>query len=102
MTKRRTNPDPSGESKPDAKHSESGTPIRLILVDSETSPASTKEFAAEDSAPRRSKRRATPGERVHVILPPELAMKLRLAAVRQRRSVSDAATEAITAWLADH
>ena len=46
-----------------------------------------------------AKRRKDPGERVHVILPPDLAMKLRLAAVRQRRSVSDAATEAITAWL---
>lgn len=60
--------------------------------------AAVEQFTGEAEATGQKRRKAA-GERVHVILPPDLAMKLRLAAVRQRRSVSDAATEAVEAWL---
>lgn len=44
-------------------------------------------------------RRSEPGERVHVLLPPDVAQELRLAAVRDRRSVSDLVTEVLRAHL---
>ena len=67
------------------------TPVAAAVVE---------QFTGEAKATGQ-KRRKTPGERVHVILPEDIAMKLRLAAVRQRRSVSEGATEAIESWLGE-
>jgi hypothetical protein len=44
-------------------------------------------------------RREESGERVAAYLPPELASRLRVACAIQRRSVSNAITEAVEAWL---
>lgn len=46
-----------------------------------------------------SLRRESSGERLSVYLPPELAQELRIKSVRQRRSVSDAVTEAVRQWV---
>ena len=46
-----------------------------------------------------SLRRETSGERLSVYLPPELAQELRIKSVKQRRSVSDAVTEAVRQWV---
>jgi hypothetical protein len=50
----------------------------------------------EGSAPRL--RRVGQGERVTLYLPPELVKQVRLLCVEERRSMSDAATEALTEW----
>lgn len=64
--------------------------------------------ASEDPAPRAAKRKApkesklrrpTRGERVAVYLPPELMEELRIRCVQERRSVSDAVTEAVGRWV---
>lgn len=47
-------------------------------------------------------RRVQKGERVTLYLPPELAKRVRLLCVEERRSMSDATTEALTAWTARH
>ncbi len=44
-------------------------------------------------------RRSELGERVAVYLPPELAAELRVRCARERRSLSDAVTAAVEAWL---
>lgn len=44
-------------------------------------------------------KRASLGERVTVYLPPKLAEKIRQRCVRERRSLSDAMTEAAEAWI---
>lgn len=43
-------------------------------------------------------RRVEKGERVTLYLPPELAKRVRLLCVEERRSMSDATTEALTEW----
>ncbi len=51
-------------------------------------------------SPKESKlRRASRGERVAVYLPPEIVEQLRIRCVQERRSVSDAVSDAVTAWL---
>lgn len=45
------------------------------------------------------RRRAVPGERLALYLPKELAHELRVAAVTDRRSLSDAVTDAVREWL---
>jgi hypothetical protein len=44
-------------------------------------------------------RRPERGERVSIYVPPELAEALRVRCAKERRSVSDAVTEAVTVWL---
>ena len=44
-------------------------------------------------------RRQDPGERLAVYLPPELVEALRIRCVRERRSASDAVSEAVSAWM---
>jgi hypothetical protein len=44
-------------------------------------------------------RREESGERVAVYLPPEAATALRVRCAQERRSVSDAVTEAVAKWL---
>lgn len=44
-------------------------------------------------------RRSELGERVAVYLPPELATELRLLCARERRSLSDAVTDATSEWI---
>lgn len=46
-------------------------------------------------------RRDAGGERVAVYLPPEMAVELRVRCARERRSVSDAITEAVGNWLSE-
>jgi hypothetical protein len=61
----------------------------------------------QEPSPRRAKRlkrssrlrREESGERVAVYLPPEAAMALRVRCAQERRSVSDAVTEAVAKWL---
>ncbi len=55
--------------------------------------------AGSKPAPKRRLRRAGPGERVTVLVPPDLLKRMRFAAVSQRRSLSDAAAEAVRLWL---
>jgi hypothetical protein len=45
------------------------------------------------------RRREEGGERLAVYLPPDIAEALRIAAVRARRSLSDAVTAAVVLWL---
>lgn len=45
-------------------------------------------------------RRDEPGERLVLNVAPELARRLRLQCADERRSLSNAATEALEAWLA--
>ena len=47
-------------------------------------------------------RRNKLGERVAVYMPPELVAQLRHRSVAERRSVSDAVTEAVSEWMKDH
>jgi len=51
--------------------------------------------------PGSRRRRPIRGERVAVYLPPELVEDLRVRCVRERRSVSDAVTEAVAFWMTD-
>lgn len=44
-------------------------------------------------------RRSELGERMVIYLPPELATELRVRCARERRSLSDATTAAVEAWL---
>ena len=44
-------------------------------------------------------RRETLGERLAIYVPPELAEQLRVRCARERRSISDAVTEAVTMWM---
>jgi CopG-like RHH_1 or ribbon-helix-helix domain, RHH_5 len=62
--------------------------------------AAAERFLAGKSAPGDSRlRRPESGERVNVYLPPELAQELRVYCAGERRSVSDAMTEAVRDWL---
>jgi hypothetical protein len=45
-------------------------------------------------------RREQGGERITAYLPPDLAEELRVCCAKERRSVSDAVTDALRAWLA--
>jgi len=49
--------------------------------------------------PSRLRRDGVRGERVSVYLPPELVVRLRVFCARERRSISDAVTEAVSAYL---
>jgi hypothetical protein len=50
--------------------------------------------------PRGSRRkRAERGERLTVYIPPEVAEALRVRCARERRSLSEAATEALSKWI---
>lgn len=51
-------------------------------------------------AKRSRLRREHGGERITAYLPPDLAEELRVCCARERRSVSDAVTDALRAWLA--
>ena len=44
-------------------------------------------------------RRESGGERLAIYLPPNVAEELRVRCARERRSISDAVTEAVTVWL---
>lgn len=55
--------------------------------------------AAVDSSVGSKLRRPERGERLSAYVPPELAESLRVRCARERRSVSDAVTEALSAWL---
>ncbi len=46
-------------------------------------------------------RREESGERITIYLPPELERKVRIHCAAERRSLSNAATEAFTQWLAE-
>lgn len=67
---------------------------------SATAPKVVGEVAAKrfEEGAAASRRRTEKGERVTLYLPPELAKQVRLLCVEERRSMSDAATEALTAW----
>lgn len=47
-------------------------------------------------------RRETLGERLAIYVPPELAETLRVRCARERRSISDAMTEALELWMKSH
>ena len=58
--------------------------------------------AERTGAPNESRlRRESGGERLAVYLPPDVAEELRVRCARERRSFSDAVTEAVTKWLRD-
>ena len=68
----------------------------------EVDDATARRFIAGDAAKttRGSRlRREESGERVAVYLPPELVTALRVRCAQERRSVSDAITEAVSAWV---
>jgi len=56
-------------------------------------------FVGKDEARESRYRREGPGERIGAYLPPELVQEFKLAALTQRRSLSDALTEAVREWL---
>lgn len=58
----------------------------------------TKSKAAESGS---QLRRGERGERVTAYLPPDIAAELRMACARDRRSMSDVVTAAVSAWLAE-
>jgi hypothetical protein len=62
--------------------------------------AAARFVKAERKAPRASRmRREVAGERLAIYLPPEVAEDLRVRCARERRSMSDAITEAVAGWL---
>lgn len=62
--------------------------------------AAARFVKAEKKPARASKlRREEGGERVAIYLPPDVAEELRVRCARERRSISDAVTEAVTGWL---
>jgi hypothetical protein len=72
-------------------------PKRTIVTE-----ADATKFTGEQQ-PKEAKdsklRRAELGERLTVYLPPALAKDLRVRCASERRSVSDAVTEAVGSWL---
>ncbi len=58
--------------------------------------ASTGPSRGARSSPRR---RAEGGERLTAYVPPELKVEVEVRCVKERRSVSDAVTEALEAWM---
>jgi hypothetical protein len=62
--------------------------------------AASRFVKAERKPSRASRlRRETGGERLAIYLPPDVAEELRVRCARERRSISDAVTEAVTGWL---
>jgi hypothetical protein len=62
--------------------------------------AAEKFVRAERRTPRASRlRREVAGERLAIYLPPDVAEELRVRCARERRSISDAVTEAVAKWL---
>ena len=62
--------------------------------------AAAKFVRAERKPSRASRlRREVAGERLAIYLPPDVAEELRVRCARERRSISDAVTEAVSAWL---
>ena len=61
----------------------------------------TKFVKAERRGPANESRlrRESGGERLAIYLPPDVAEELRVRCARERRSISDAVTEAVTVWL---
>jgi hypothetical protein len=58
-------------------------------------------FVRSERKPGRASRlrREIAGERLAIYLPPNVAEELRVRCARERRSISDAVTEAVSAWL---
>ena len=71
-----------------------GEPQPLHVVEAASSPTQAPRKRAS-AMPSARLRRDDPGERLAVYLPPELVQALRIHCVHERRSASDAATEAI-------
>ena len=77
----------------------------FALPTTPTRPAVKEEAAAKfvrserKSAPVSRLRRDVPGERLAIYLPPDTAENLRVRCARERRSISDAVTEAVAMWL---
>ena len=63
------------------------------------SEAEAAKFTGEQQARESRLRRTELGERLTVYLPPGLAKDLRVRCASERRSVSDAVTEAVGAWI---
>jgi hypothetical protein len=62
--------------------------------------AATRFVKAERKPSRASRlRREISGERLAIYLPPDVAEELRVRCARERRSISDAVTEAVSTWL---
>jgi hypothetical protein len=62
--------------------------------------AAAKFVKAERKPSRASRlRRDIGGERLAIYLPPDVAEELRVRCARERRSISDAVTDAVTQWL---
>lgn len=83
------------------------------LIGALTAPRSARKPMNEEAArsfeqggttgePSRLRRPKPAGERLTVHIPPDLARELRIACAGQRRSMSDAATEALRDWLTRH
>jgi hypothetical protein len=71
-------------------------PVRTTVKDQ----SAARFVKAEKRGARAARRRREiPGERLAIYLPPSVAEELRVRCARERRSVSDAVTEAVTAWL---
>jgi len=54
-----------------------------------------------DKPQTRGKRKGA-GERLTIYIPPEVAEALRVACARERRSLSEAVTEALHLWISGH
>ena len=69
---------------PDAEAQHFERAAELVLVPAQPKPS--------------KRRRPSRGERMAVYLPPELAEALRVRCAHERRSMSDAVTEAVSIW----
>jgi hypothetical protein len=61
--------------------------------------AATRFVRAEHKARASRLRRDVGGERLAIYVPPDKAEALRVRCARERRSISDAVTEAVSLWL---
>lgn len=80
------------------------TKVKATEVKQKSSSRTAKSKAATTPATSKGEgtgrlRRSESGERMSIYLPPDIAEKLRVRCALDRRSLSDAVTEAVAGWL---
>jgi len=74
-------------------------PVSETSIDATLPEESRPTRRASSRRPSSRMRREESGERVAIYLPPDVATELRVLCARERRSVSDAVTDAVTSLL---
>lgn len=75
------------------------TPKRSVVPETEARKFERTLSPAAEPPSGSKLRRQERGERLSAYVPPELAESLRVRCAREHRSVSDAVTEALSAWI---